>query len=148
MPTNESPQEARLTQPDWRLNTDQARQVQEHAAQLQQALRFEATLKRITDRVRDSLDEKLILQAAVQELAVTLGAISCNAALYDSEQDSSNVRYEYTTSMTGYLRTYPRNEPLPRDLPTTPTGAVLPVLLPLFSPRPGSGCYVRLSTQE
>ena len=91
-----------MTQPGWRPNTDQARQVQARTAQLQQALQFEATLKRITDRVRDSLDEGQILQVAVQELALALDAGCCNAALYDCKQGVSNVRYEYTTSMVRY----------------------------------------------
>ena len=38
-------------------NIDLERQVLERTAQLQQALDFEATLKRIADKVRDSLDE-------------------------------------------------------------------------------------------
>ncbi|MDX2099256.1 MAG: PAS domain-containing protein, partial [Leptolyngbyaceae cyanobacterium bins.59] len=46
------------------------RQIQERTAQLQQILSFEATLKRITDKVRDSLDENQIIQTAVRELAV------------------------------------------------------------------------------
>jgi len=49
------------------LNADLERQVQERTSQLQQALDFEAMLKRITDKVRDSLDERQILQTAVQE---------------------------------------------------------------------------------
>jgi len=81
------------------LNADLERQVQTHAAQLQLAFEFEATLKRITDRVRDSLDEDQILQTAVQELAIALGVSSCNAALYNQEQHTSTVHYEYTTSL-------------------------------------------------
>ncbi|PSB32946.1 hybrid sensor histidine kinase/response regulator [Stenomitos frigidus] len=74
-------------------------QVQTHTAQLQLAFDFEATLKRITDRVRDSLDENQILQAAVQELAIALGVRSCNAALYNLEQHSATVSYEYAASL-------------------------------------------------
>ncbi|XGV97146.1 MAG: response regulator [Leptolyngbya sp. BL-A-14] len=74
-------------------------QVQIRTAQLQLAFDFEATLKRITDRVRDSLDETQILQAAVQELAIAVDVRSCNAALYNLEQHSATVRYEYTASL-------------------------------------------------
>ena len=73
--------------------------VQTRTAQLQLAFDFEATLKRITDRVRDSLDETQILQAAVQELAVALGVRGCNAALYNLEQHSATVSYEYAASL-------------------------------------------------
>ena len=83
------------------LNTNLECQVQERTAQLQQSLKFEATLKRITDKVRDSLDERQILQVAVQELALVLGVICCNAALYDLNQDTSTVYYAYVSSYAG-----------------------------------------------
>ncbi|MGK7891483.1 MAG: ATP-binding protein [Leptolyngbyaceae cyanobacterium] len=68
------------------------------AEQLRQALEFEALLKRITDKVRDSLDEKHILQMAVQALGEGLEVCSCNAALYDLTSKMAIVHYEYTTS--------------------------------------------------
>lgn len=81
------------------LNTDLERQVQERTAQLQQALDFEAMLKRITDNVRDSLDESHILQIAVCELAVALNIDGCNTGLYDADQPTSTISYEYTTGL-------------------------------------------------
>lgn len=82
-----------------RLNADLERQMQIRTAELQLASEFEATLKRITDRVRDSLDEDQILQTAVRELAVVIGVTGCNAALYDLENRTSKVSYEYTDSL-------------------------------------------------
>ncbi|MEP1080062.1 caspase family protein [Leptolyngbya sp. PL-A3] len=76
----------------YQLSIDQAAL---RTAQLQLALDFEATLKRITDSVCDSLDEGQILQHAVQELAVALHVNCCNAALYDLEQGTSTIYYEY-----------------------------------------------------
>jgi PAS domain S-box-containing protein len=73
-------------------------QVEERTTQLQQALEFEAVIKRITEKVRDSLNEKLILQTAVEELAIAFDARGCNASLYDLKQNVATVRYEYTTS--------------------------------------------------
>ncbi|MEO1619677.1 MAG: ATP-binding protein [Cyanobacteria bacterium J06632_3] len=73
-------------------------------AELNTALLLEETLKRITDRVRDSLDEEQILQAAVQELVQSLHAQEANTALYDLEQGTSTVYYEYasgTNTMRG-----------------------------------------------
>jgi len=72
-------------------------QVQERTLQLQQALDFEARLKRITDKVRDSLDENQIVQAAVKELALGLSVGCCNIALYNLEQRTSTICYEYAT---------------------------------------------------
>ena len=80
------------------LNTALEAQVHDRTAQLQQALRFEATLKRITDSVRDSLDEDRILHTAVQELASGLEIMGCDAALYNLEHRTSTVCYEYIRS--------------------------------------------------
>ncbi len=84
------------------LNADLSRQIQRQTAQLNLAFEFEATLKRITDKVRDSLDEDQILQVAVQELATVIGVSSCNAALYDLDEGTTTVRYEYTTFLSPY----------------------------------------------
>ena len=81
------------------LNSTLDRQVQERTAELQQALEFEATLKRITDKVRDSLDEGQILQSVVQELALGMGVSGCDTALYDEGLTTSTIRYEYTISV-------------------------------------------------
>lgn len=78
--------------------------LQTKQAELNTALLLESTLKRITDRVRDSLDEEQILQAAVQELVESLNAQEANTALYDLEQGTSTVYYEYasgTNTMRG-----------------------------------------------
>jgi PAS domain S-box-containing protein len=92
-------QQAELYQQIQRLNANLERQIHARTAQLQLAFEFEATLKRITDKVRDSLDEDQILQAAVQELAQAIGVSGCNASLYDLEQGTSTIRYEYTTTV-------------------------------------------------
>lgn len=92
-------EQSELYQQVQRLNSDLERQVQIRTAELQLASEFEATLKRITDRVRDSLDEDQILQTAVRELAIAIGVTGCNAALYDLETRTSKVSYEYTDSL-------------------------------------------------
>ncbi|MGF1523235.1 MAG: GAF domain-containing protein [Leptolyngbyaceae cyanobacterium] len=81
------------------LNSKLESQVAHRTKQLQQALDFEATLKRITDRVRDSLDETQILQTAVEELTGALGARGSNTALYDLEQETSTIYYEHNQSL-------------------------------------------------
>jgi GAF domain-containing protein len=74
------------------------RQVQERIAQLQQALDFEVRLKRITEQIRNTLDESQILQVVVQELTLVLGTISCHTASYNLGSATSTVRYQYTIS--------------------------------------------------
>jgi signal transduction histidine kinase len=84
------------------FNVELEHQVQERTLQLQRSLDFEAALKRITDKVRDSLDESQILQAAVQELAHVLQIECCNAGIYNAELTTSTITFEYTTSLPYY----------------------------------------------
>ena len=70
----------------------------QYSAQLRQALEFESLLKRITDKVRDSLDETQILQTTVVEVGLGLGVKRCQVALYQLEQDTAILQYEYSES--------------------------------------------------
>ena len=88
--------QSELYQQVQQLNTQLEQQVQERTVQLQQALRLEAMLKRITDKVRDSLDETHIWQTAVREVTEVLGVRGCNATLYDLEQGTSIIGAAYT----------------------------------------------------
>ncbi len=85
------------------LNSHLELQVQQRTAQLQKSLKSEALLNRIIDKVRMNLDEALILQAAVQELGQVLGALACEASIYDPATHTRTVCYEYSvlTSRTG-----------------------------------------------
>jgi PAS domain S-box-containing protein len=95
-------QQAELYQKVQRLNAELERQIHARTAELQLAFDFEATLKRITDNVRDSLDENEILETVVQELACAIGTNSCNASIYDLESGTSTICYEYTTMLSAY----------------------------------------------
>lgn len=77
------------------LNTRLEQEVAERTAQLRLAHEFDITLQRISDRVRDSLDETHVLQTVVEELATTIGVNGCNASLYDPIQQTSTVHSEY-----------------------------------------------------
>lgn len=76
-------------------------QIQERTGQLQQALAFEDLLRRIIEKVRDSLDEAQILQTVVRELAIGLAVQGCNVALYDWEQQTATIRYEHLCRLPG-----------------------------------------------
>jgi PAS domain S-box-containing protein len=88
-------EQSELYQQIKKLNEDLEIQVKERTAELEKALEFEASLKRITDKVRDSLDENQILQTAVTELAIGLGMNSCNASVYDLEKGTSTICFEH-----------------------------------------------------
>ena len=66
---------------------------------LKQTLDFKALVQRITDKIRDSLDESYSLQTATEELARVLRLSSCQIELYDSQQSTANIAYEYTTTL-------------------------------------------------
>ncbi len=72
---------------------------------IQQALSYEALVRRITDSVRDSLDESQILQTAVQALGQELAVVCCDAVLYNAEQTLSTICYEHTNSLPSALGT-------------------------------------------
>ena len=80
------------------LNANLEQTVQQRTNRLNKSLEFEALLKQITDKVRDSLDESKILKTAVTSLASSLRTISCDAAIYDLEHRTSTVICESTTA--------------------------------------------------
>ncbi|MFB2970433.1 response regulator [Aerosakkonema sp. BLCC-F183] len=88
-------QQAELYQEIQNFNSTLERQVHIRTLQLQQSLAFEATLKRISDKVRDSLDSHQILQIAVKELATAIEAKACDAALYSPDRLTSTIHYQY-----------------------------------------------------
>ncbi len=92
-------QQSELYQQVQTLNVTLEEQVRDRTAQLQRSIDFEALLKRITDQVRDSLDEHKILQSAVQSLAEGLGVECCDTGMYNAEQTTSTICYEYTTTL-------------------------------------------------
>jgi|GEM_PF-993756 len=93
-------QQGQLYEQVQQLNSNLEQKVEKRTAQLQQALDLEATLKRISDQVRDSLDETQILQTAVEQLALALRVDCCRALVYPSKQDSSIICYEQINCAT------------------------------------------------
>jgi len=86
------------------LNANLENQVQERTGELQQALEYSGLLKRITEEIRDSLDEQQILQKVVQELTVTIKADCCDTALYNSERTTTTIQYEHSQDRTTFKR--------------------------------------------
>ncbi len=91
--------QSRLYQQIQDLNTALESKVEYRTFQLSQALSFEALLKRITDKVRDSLDETQILQTAVEELARGLLVECCDTALYNLEQETTTIVAESVVNL-------------------------------------------------
>lgn len=95
-------QQSELYQEIRRVSADLEQQVRERTAQLQQALNFEAMLKRIIDNVRDSLDESQILQTVVQELTPVLSIYGCDSSLYDANHLTATIYYEYAPNWPSF----------------------------------------------
>lgn len=89
-----------------KLNGELEQKVCDRTTELQKTFEFQAMLKRITDRIRDSFDEKGILQTAVKELVEVLDLPGGDAALYDIDRQNFTIIYEYTPpvrSVRGHL---------------------------------------------
>lgn len=80
------------------LNKSFEKQIIERTEELQKSLEFEARLKRITDTVRDSLDEGQIWQAAVAELVVGLELDCCYATICNNDLKTCVVAHEYSNN--------------------------------------------------
>ena len=98
--TKPSEQEEVLVRIQTHLNLRRMGQaLAEQNRQQQQALEFEALVRRITNKLRDSLDERQILASATQELAQVLNLGSCQIEFYDSEQVTATIEYEHTITL-------------------------------------------------
>ncbi|HEY9768792.1 MAG TPA: response regulator [Coleofasciculaceae cyanobacterium] len=98
--TKPTEQEEVLARIQTHLNLQRMRQAL--AAQnkkLQQTLNFEALIRRITDKLRDSLDETYCLRVATKELATVLNLSSCQVELYDAQQVTATIVYEHNVTL-------------------------------------------------
>ncbi|WP_017721234.1 GAF domain-containing protein [Kamptonema formosum] len=91
-------EQSRLLEIELAGNTLLARHVEERTAELQQAQEALAAIERITDKLRDSLDERVILQAAVRELALALRVDRCSASTYSADGTTRTSCCEYPPS--------------------------------------------------
>lgn len=82
-----------------KLNEELEHKVRDRTSELQKSFELQAMLKRITDRIRDSFDEKEILQTAVRELVEVFCLPGGDAALYDIDRQNSTIIYEYTPAV-------------------------------------------------
>jgi len=77
-----------------RLNSSLEERIQAQTLELQQALEYERTLKQISDRVRDSLDQTYILRTTVEELTRVLQAQCCDTVLFNPDQTTEIFCYQ------------------------------------------------------
>ena len=91
-------QQAELHQKIQSFNTYLERKVKKRTAKLQKAFQFEALIRSITEKVRDSLDETQILQIVTKELGQVLKIDRCKIELYNNSQTTATIAYEYAVN--------------------------------------------------
>ncbi len=98
--TKPSEQEEVLARIQTHLNLQKMRHtLATQNKELRQALDFEALVRHLTDKLRDSLEEKQILETVTQELAEVLDLSSCQIEFYDSEQMKATIAYEHSITL-------------------------------------------------
>ena len=95
-----SQQEEVLARIQTHLNLRKMRQtLAKQNKDLQQTLDFEGLVRRVTNKLRDSIEEKQILETATRELATLLDLSICQIELYDSAQTKATIAYEHTITL-------------------------------------------------
>ncbi len=74
-------------------------QLQQHTVQLHQTRNFQVLVRRITEQIRDNVDETQILQTVTQELADVLQLERCQIEFYSSCRTLVTVAYESATTL-------------------------------------------------
>ncbi|MDZ8136329.1 MAG: GAF domain-containing protein [Nostoc sp. DedQUE04] len=92
-------QQAELHQQLQDLKAKMELQKQKHISQLQQVRNFEALVRRMTEQIRDSLDQTQVLQTLTQELAKLLNLERCQIELYSTCQTLVTIAYEYSINL-------------------------------------------------
>ena len=70
--------------------------VKQRTRELENLVKFETLIRKITEKVRDSLDEPQILQTVTEEIGRTLNVKRCKIEFYNSNRTTAKVAYEYT----------------------------------------------------
>jgi signal transduction histidine kinase len=116
--------------------------IKERTAKLKQTIEFEQLIRNLTEKVRDSLDESIILSTLTEELAQLLKINHCKIDLYNPSQQSTTIVYEYTHNapickdITVELKSLPN---FYQQLLQKQTLQIIP-LIPIFS-----SVYLRLN---
>lgn len=88
----------RLLLRDLTVQKETEQQLRSLNAELIQRSVLDATLRQISNQLRESLDEPQILQTVVQELTTALNLVACDTGIYDLEQQRSSITCRYTPS--------------------------------------------------
>lgn len=70
--------------------------VNQRTANLQKSVQFESLTRKVTEKMRDSLDELQILHTVTREIGQILKINRCKIELYNGDRTTAKVAYEYT----------------------------------------------------
>ena len=79
------------------LNSYLEQKVKQRTSELQDSFKFETLTRKVTEKMRDTLDEPQILQTVAQEIGHILNIERCKIEFYNSNRTEATVAYEYTT---------------------------------------------------
>ena len=91
-------QQAELYDQVQSLNSYLEQKVNQRTAKLLSSVKFENLTRKVTEKVRDSLDEPQILQTVTEEIGRVLNIDRCKIELYNSDRTTAEVAYEYTNT--------------------------------------------------
>ncbi|MEO0925365.1 MAG: GAF domain-containing sensor histidine kinase [Cyanobacteria bacterium J06643_13] len=89
-------QQAELYERVQSLNAYLEQKVSQRTVKLQRSIEFETLTRKVTEKMRDSLDEQHILQTVTQEIGQVLQIRCCKIELYNSDRTKAEVAYEYS----------------------------------------------------
>ena len=92
-------QQAELYQQVQSLNNYLEQKVKQRTAKLETAVKYESLIRKVTEKVRDSLDEKQILQTVTAEIGRIFNIERCKIELYNHDRTVATVAYEYTIEL-------------------------------------------------
>ena len=92
-------QQAELYEQVQSFNNYLEEKVRQRTAKLQTSVKFESLIRKITEKVRDSLNEPQILQTVTQEIGRVLKIKRCKIEIYDKNKTIAKIAYEQTTEL-------------------------------------------------
>ena len=92
-------QQAELYERVQSFNTYLEQKIRQRTAKLENSYKFETLTRKVTEKMRDSLDEPQILQTVTQEIGNILNVESCKIEFYNGDHTTATVAYEYTNNL-------------------------------------------------
>lgn len=87
------------------FNTYLEQKIDLRTVNLQKSVQFESLTRKITEKMRDSLDELQILQTVTQEIGRVLDVERCKIELYNGDRTKAKVAFSYAHKLPSHQDT-------------------------------------------